>query len=67
MNSFEGAEKAAAAHEAREAVGHPQRHRGRAADVEAALMRYLATEEYHERVEKSRGAGDGRPGPDESP
>ncbi len=65
MNSFERVENAAAAHEAREAVGHPQRHRGRAGEVEAALIRYLATEEYRERAGTSADAGDGPSAPDE--
>lgn len=50
MSGFEGAEKAAAAREAREAVGSSQRHTSsRTDEVKAALMHYLATEQYHER------------------
>ena len=49
MNSFEGVEKAAAAREAREAVGSPQRRTGSRGDVvAAALMHYLSTEQRHE-------------------
>lgn len=65
MSSFDGVEKAAAAHEARDAVGRAQRHQGRAEQVEAALIRYLASEEYHEHAGTSRDAGDGRSGSDE--
>lgn len=68
MNSFEGVEKAAAAHEAREAAGRPQRPSSRANEVEAALMHYLTTEEYRERAASSHDAADDdeRPDTDES-
>ena len=50
MNRFEESEKAAAAREAREAVGSSQRPTsGRGDEVRAALMHYLATEHFHER------------------
>ena len=55
VNSFEGVEKAAAAHEAREAVGSPQRRTGNRGDVVgAALMHYLSTEEAHARATSPR-------------
>lgn len=63
MSSFEGVEKAAAAQEAREAVGRA--HRGRAEEVEVALKRYLAAEEYLEQAEPSPDAGHGRSDSDE--
>lgn len=59
MNSFEGVEKAAAEHEAREAVGRPQRHTSRTDQVKAALTHYLTTEAYRERAASSPAAKGG--------
>lgn len=56
VNGFEEVEKAAVAHEAREGLGRPHPHTSRAKDVEAALMRYLATEEYRESAASSHAA-----------
>ena len=68
MNNFDEVEKAAAAHEAREAVGGSQQRSSRTDEVKAALMLYLSTEQHRERAESSQAAGDSEPGqePDES-
>ena len=68
MNNFDEVEKAAAAHEAREAAGRPQRRSSRTDEVSAALKLYLTTEQHRERTESSRAARDSEPGqePDES-
>ncbi len=65
MNSREDLERAAAAHEAREAVGGQQRTSSRSDEVKAALMHYLATESFRERTASSAEKG-GRPDPDEA-
>lgn len=50
MNGSEGAEKAAAGREAREAVGESQWRPGsRTSEIKAAMMRYLTTEQYRQR------------------
>ena len=67
MNSHEEVEKAAAAREAREAVGGQQRTGSKSDAVKAALMHYLATESFRERTASSPAADDGeRPDPDEA-
>jgi hypothetical protein len=51
VNSENGIEKAAAAREARDAVGSAQRRTGsRTGDIAAAMMRYLSSEQYRERA-----------------
>lgn len=67
VSSFDEAEKAAAAKEARDAVGSTQRRSGsRTDEVEAALMHYLATEQYHERGAPPHATEDDEPeDPDE--
>lgn len=62
MNNFDEVEKAAAAHEAREAAGRPQRPSSRTDEVAAALKLYLATEQHRERADSSRAGGDDEPG-----
>lgn len=59
VSSFEGVEKAAAAHEAREALGRPQPSTSRANEVQAALMHYLASEEHRESAASSHAADGG--------
>ena len=54
MNDYQKLENAAAAAEAAEAAGHPHPRGSRAGDIEAGLMRYLAAEAYHEKVEEQR-------------
>lgn len=54
MNDFKRTENAAAAREAAEAAGHPHTRGSRAGDIEAGLMRYLAAEQYHEKVEETK-------------
>lgn len=66
MNNSDGVEKAAAAREARDAVGSSQQRSGRTDEVKAALMHYLTTEQYRERKTSSPPADDERQGPDES-
>lgn len=68
MSGPEGAENAAAAREARDAVGSPQRRTGsRTREIKAALMRYLTTEQYRERTASSRASDhDDRQDPDTS-
>ncbi|GAB3015404.1 hypothetical protein GCM10011376_06070 [Nocardioides flavus (ex Wang et al. 2016)] len=50
MDGFDEVEKAAAAREARDAVGARQHRTSKSDEVEAALMRYLAGETYRERA-----------------
>jgi hypothetical protein len=54
VNDVQRIENAVAAGEAREAAGRPRARGSRAGDIEAALMRYLAAERYHEKVEETR-------------
>lgn len=54
MNENQRVENATAASEAAEAAGHPHPRGSRAGDLEAALMRYLAAEQYHEKAEEAR-------------
>jgi hypothetical protein len=63
VNSHEEVEKAAAAREARDAVGGQQSTSSRSDEVEAALMHYLATESFRERTASSPSAEDAE-GPD---
>ena len=56
MSDYQRIEKEAAGREARAAVGSYPRG-SRAGDIDAALMRYLAAEEYHEKVEETQAAG----------
>ena len=56
MTDHKGMENAAAAREAADAAGRPHARGSRADDIEAGLMRYLAAEQYHEKVEESRSA-----------
>jgi hypothetical protein len=56
VNDFKGIENAATASEARDAAGRPHPRGARAGDIESAMMRYLAAEQYHEKVEESREA-----------
>lgn len=54
MTDYKGMENAAAAKEAADAAGRPHARGSRAGDIEAGLMRYLAAEAYHEKVEETR-------------
>ena len=54
MTDHRSIEKAAASSEAAEAVGRRDPRGTRGGEVEAAMMRYLAAEQYHEKVEESR-------------
>jgi len=63
MSDVQRTETARAAAEAAETAGHPHA-RGRAGDIEAGLMRYLAAEAYHEKAAETREADQG--GPDET-
>ena len=54
MTDHKRMESAAAAKEAADAAGRPHARGARAGDIEAGLMRYLAAEQYHEKVEESR-------------
>ena len=54
MNDVQRIENAAAASEARDAVGRPRTRGSRAGDIEAGLILYLAAEQYHEKVEETR-------------
>jgi hypothetical protein len=54
VNDFKGTENAATAKEARDAAGRAHPRGARAGDIEAAMMRYLAAEQYHEKVEETR-------------
>ena len=54
MTDYKGMENAAAAEEAADAAGRPHARGSRAGDIEAGLMRYLAAEAYHEKVEETR-------------
>ena len=56
MTDYERIENAAAALEAAESAGRPHPRGARAGDIEAGLMRYLAAEAYHEKVEEDREA-----------
>lgn len=61
MTDHTGMENAAAKREATDTAGRPHARGSRAGDIEAGLMRYLAAEAYHEKVEESRAekkAGD---------
>jgi hypothetical protein len=58
VNDFKGIENAATAKEARDAAGRAHPRGARAGDIQAAMMRYLAAEEYHEKVEETRAAED---------
>ena len=51
MSEYERIEKGRAAREARTAVGINARS-SRADHIDAALLRYLAAEEYHEKIEE---------------
>jgi hypothetical protein len=68
VNSFDKVEKAAAAREAREAVGSKHRRTGsRGDEVAAALMHYLSTEQYHERAAAPHDPDDEPRDSDETP
>jgi hypothetical protein len=54
VNENQRVENATAARDAAEAAGHPHPRGSRAGDLEAALMRYLAAEQYHEKAEETR-------------
>jgi hypothetical protein len=54
VTDYKGMENAAAAKEAADAAGRPHARGSRAGDIEAGLMRYLAAEQYHEKVEETR-------------
>ena len=54
MNDYRGVENAAAAKEAAATAGHAHPRGSRAGDIEAGLMKYLAAEQYHEKVEETR-------------
>lgn len=54
MTDFSKIENAAAGKEAAEAAGRPHARSSRTGDIEAGLMRYLAAEQYHEKVEETR-------------
>lgn len=56
MNDFTGVENAATTKEARDVAGRPHPRGARTGDIEAAMMRYLAAEQYHEKVEETREA-----------
>lgn len=56
MNDYQSSENAATTRDAIESAGHPQTRGSRAGDIEAGLMRYLAAERYHEKVEEIREA-----------
>jgi hypothetical protein len=59
VNNGDRIEKAAAAREARDAVGSAQRHPGsRTDEVTAALKHYLSTEQYRERAEAAPDTDD---------
>jgi len=62
MNDYRGAENAAAAKEAAATAGHAHPRGSRAGDIEAGLMRYLAAEQYHEKVEETREKDADEPG-----
>jgi len=56
MSDHERIEKQATSREALAGAGtHPRSSSGAA--IDAALMRYLAAEEYHEKVEEDRESG----------
>ncbi|HEX2893614.1 MAG TPA: hypothetical protein VHO29_06380 [Marmoricola sp.] len=52
MTDRQRIENAATAKEATEAAGHPHARGSRAGDIEGGLMRYLAAEAYHEKVQE---------------
>jgi hypothetical protein len=54
VNDFKGIENAATAKEARDAAGRPHPRGARTGDIEAAMMRYLAAEQYHEKAAETR-------------
>jgi hypothetical protein len=56
VNDNQRIENASAAREARAGAGRPQPRGARASDIDAALIRYLAVEQYHEKVEEDRAA-----------
>ena len=56
MNDYRRIENASAAREARDAAGRPRPRGARSDEIDAALMRYLAAEQYHEKVEETREA-----------
>jgi len=58
VNDYQKTENAAAAREAADAAGRPHTRGSRAGDIESGLMRYLAAEAYHEKVEETREADD---------
>ena len=62
MNDIQGIENAATTTEARDAAGRAHPRGARTGDIEAAMMRYLAAEQYHEKVEETREA-EGESGP----
>jgi hypothetical protein len=67
VNSFDKVEKAAAAREARDAVGSAHRRAGsRGDEVAAALVHYLSTEQYHERAAAPHDEDDAHE-PDDEP
>ena len=56
MNDNRRIENASAAREARDAAGRPHPRGARSGEIDAALMRYLAAEQYHEKVAETREA-----------
>jgi hypothetical protein len=54
VNDFKQAENAATGKDALDSAGRPHPRGARTGDIEAAMMRYLAAEQYHEKVEESR-------------
>ena len=60
MTDYQGMENARAAKEAADAAGRPHARGSRAGDIEAGLMRYLAAEAYHEKVEEIRAEKPGK-------
>jgi hypothetical protein len=58
VNDYQKTENAAAAREAADAAGRPHARGSCAGDIESGLMRYLAAEAYHEKVEETRDADD---------
>jgi hypothetical protein len=54
VTDYQSQEKTAASREATEGVGNRDPRGVRGGEVGAALMRYLAAEQYHEKVEEDR-------------
>lgn len=63
VSDYQKIEKAEVAREARDAAGRPRARSSKADILDAALMRYLAAEEYHEHIEEKRGSEDAADGP----